>query len=591
MSTIFDSGQGGQASLDAAVLQAAFTNALANHPVPTLQQLKDEAASPSEVIQAVLFALSNYNTAQKGDAANLNQEDIQNACAAALVAYNTATAAIVAEEAASPDEVAFRVRQELMAYGGAQKLDIPPRFTEAEVQRACEQALFVYQAAQKSDIAALPTQMQIAMLIAAGLLDYNVAKKTDIPAGYTQADTLQALADYMVAKVSDIPPRFTQAEVKAGVLEALAEYNAARVQDLPQPLTYEQTRAAAFQALGDYGTARSMELVAIIDKIDSLALQVDDLPTNAEFQSALAAAVQELKNFIEAQPAAGGGPNLYSGEGPPLADVGRDGDLYLDFLTYDLYRKEMDVFVLSGNLRGPKGDQGNPGPEGPQGLPGKNGISITFGARPPFALVGPQGEQGPPGPQGIQGLPGETGPQGPIGPQGIQGPTGAQGIQGVAGPSGPEGPQGLQGLMGEPGPQGPQGPQGIQGLQGEQGPQGPQGIQGPAGPPGIVAYGPQGELSQQLKIFTGFATADGNGNFTVNYSAAGFTQTPVVSVTAVLNTGTVTDKAFTAISSASSTQVTGTVLRGNVIVSILIGGAPSVRIAPNSQIQITAIGI
>ena len=61
----------------------------------------------------------------------------------------------------------------------------------------------------------------------------------------------------------------------------------------------------------------------------------------------------------------------------------------------------------SGQLTGPKGDQGL---QGPQGEPGPQGIPGTPGQK---------GEQGEPGQQGIQGPQGNPGPQGAPGPQGL----------------------------------------------------------------------------------------------------------------------------------------------------------------------------
>lgn len=74
--------------------------------------------------------------------------------------------------------------------------------------------------------------------------------------------------------------------------------------------------------------------------------------------------------------------------------------------------------------------------------------------------VGPQGEQGPPGatgPQGPPGADGATGPQGPAGSTGAQGPQGPTGNDGAQGPAGADGAQGAQGPQGVQGPQGPAG--------------------------------------------------------------------------------------------------------------------------------------
>lgn len=72
-------------------------------------------------------------------------------------------------------------------------------------------------------------------------------------------------------------------------------------------------------------------------------------------------------------------------------------------------------FLISGAVRGPKGDTGAtgaPGPIGPQGPSGTNGA---------------QGAQGPVGPKGDTGAIGPTGPAGPAGPTGAPGPAGPAG--------------------------------------------------------------------------------------------------------------------------------------------------------------------
>ena len=93
-----------------------------------------------------------------------------------------------------------------------------------------------------------------------------------------------------------------------------------------------------------------------------------------------------------------GGMAFLHGPGDPTAEVGKDGDVYLNTTSGDLFKREGGSWSLLTNLVGP---------EGPEG---------------------PQGEQGPPGEQGPQG---EQGEQGPEGPQGEQGPPGADG-RGIA---------------------------------------------------------------------------------------------------------------------------------------------------------------
>lgn len=88
------------------------------------------------------------------------------------------------------------------------------------------------------------------------------------------------------------------------------------------------------------------------------------------------------------------GTTWLTGEGVPSADLGNVGDLYLDTATYDIYRKNDSGWELTGNIKGDKGDQGEPGEKGDQGEPGE------------------KGDQGEPGEKGDQGEPGEKGDQG-----------------------------------------------------------------------------------------------------------------------------------------------------------------------------------
>ena len=63
--------------------------------------------------------------------------------------------------------------------------------------------------------------------------------------------------------------------------------------------------------------------------------------------------------------------------------------------------------VLLGNIRGPKGDTGEPGPKGDPGDPGG-----PQGPKGDPGEPGPKGDQGDPGPQGPKGDPGDPGPKG-----------------------------------------------------------------------------------------------------------------------------------------------------------------------------------
>lgn len=106
-------------------------------------------------------------------------------------------------------------------------------------------------------------------------------------------------------------------------------------------------------------------------------------------------------------------------------------------------------------------------------------------------------------------------------------------------------------------------------------------------------FGSGGEVTAQVKVWTGTVTSDGNGDFTVNYSSAGFTSPPMVTVSALsTTTNTIRDKEWATLrETPTTTSANGYTLRGNLIVSILLGGAETVRDAGNVVVQVHAIGV
>lgn len=164
----------------------------------------------------------------------------------------------------------------------------------------------------------------------------------------------------------------------------------------------------------------------------------------------------------------------------------------------------LDLYVWSENdnnwinVGNIQGPQGIEGPMGPRGEKGEKGDTGPQGISGPKGETGNTGPVGPMGPQGAQGLRGEKGETGAMGPRGFQGEPGADGAVGPQGPKGDPGPQGLMG------PQGLRGEKGDKGDKGDPGPMGPQGMDGEQGPRGL--QGPRGESFDVNTIYTGLKT-------------------------------------------------------------------------------------
>lgn len=100
-------------------------------------------------------------------------------------------------------------------------------------------------------------------------------------------------------------------------------------------------------------------------------------------------------------------------EAPPLKYDAQTGDLY--------WEGDGEHFVI-GNIRGPKGEKGDPGgvfadltPEEKESIKGETGEKGEKGDK------GDTGERGPQGETGEKGDKGDAGPQGPQGPKGPEG--------------------------------------------------------------------------------------------------------------------------------------------------------------------------
>jgi hypothetical protein len=90
------------------------------------------------------------------------------------------------------------------------------------------------------------------------------------------------------------------------------------------------------------------------------------------------------------------------------------------------------------------------------------------------------------------------------------------------------------------------------------------------------------------KIWYGTVTSDVNGVFTIDFSSAGFTVAPVITATAALATGVVSDRVWATLNGApTTTSGGGYTLRG---VS-LSGNGETVRIAPSTIVRVIAVGV
>ena len=63
----------------------------------------------------------------------------------------------------------------------------------------------------------------------------------------------------------------------------------------------------------------------------------------------------------------------YSGEGVPSSDLGKEGDMYLDTATSDVYQKGADGWTKIANIKGDDGEDGEDGEDGKNGSNGANG--------------------------------------------------------------------------------------------------------------------------------------------------------------------------------------------------------------------------
>ena len=195
------------------------------------------------------------------------------------------------------------------------------------------------------------------------------------------------------------------------------------------------------------------------------------------------------------------GRSIHTGSTRPDSAQGQNGDIFVNVLTGDLYKKDNGTWKLIGNVKGSKGDTGAQGPKGDTGATGR---SIHTGSTRPDNAQGQNGDVFVNVLTGdlyrkdngtwklignVKGSKGDTGAQGP---KGDKGDTGAQGPKGSKGDTGAQGPKGNKGDTGAQGPKGDKGDTGAQGPKGDKGDTGAQGPKGDKGDTGINGTTPGG---------------------------------------------------------------------------------------------------
>ena len=80
---------------------------------------------------------------------------------------------------------------------------------------------------------------------------------------------------------------------------------------------------------------------------------------------------------IQGEPGKDGvdGTYIYTLEGEPSPNLGKNGDSYIDLLSWNFYVKENGEWVIKGNIKGADGSNGSDGQQGESGQDGTDGLS------------------------------------------------------------------------------------------------------------------------------------------------------------------------------------------------------------------------
>ncbi len=80
------------------------------------------------------------------------------------------------------------------------------------------------------------------------------------------------------------------------------------------------------------------------------------------------------------------GTSLLTGNGEPSANLGKNGDSYIDLDTWDFYVKTSGTWIHTGNIKGEQGNQGN------DGIDGIDGTAVLTGEGEPSVGTGKNGD-------------------------------------------------------------------------------------------------------------------------------------------------------------------------------------------------------
>ena len=80
------------------------------------------------------------------------------------------------------------------------------------------------------------------------------------------------------------------------------------------------------------------------------------------------------------------GTSLLTGNGEPSANLGKNGDSYIDLDTWDFYVKTSGTWIHTGNIKGEQGNQGN------DGIDGIDGTAVLTGEGEPSVGSGKNGD-------------------------------------------------------------------------------------------------------------------------------------------------------------------------------------------------------